>query len=119
MNRTLIIDFFLVFAGLNDFVPTLIGGPILSNNVHISDLDRRLQYRAVSNALSGLVRYCDEMVDKKEESAQNTVEDWYSELLPFIFAKWKGYNSFNVLVWIALTVFATEIICLIVNVVSS
>jgi hypothetical protein len=98
---------------LNDTLPHVLVGAAYANNTAVCNLDRRLHFRSVSNALSGLVRSLHE--GSEIHSAQSGGE--FAELLPFIFAKWTGNKSFNVTLSIVLTMLGTELICLVITVV--
>jgi hypothetical protein len=89
------------------------GGASFAGNAPVCNLDRRLHFRAVSNALTSLVRSL-----TRNKAANKADENKYAELLPFIFAKWSSNRSFNVLVSLALTIMGTEVICLVITVVS-
>jgi hypothetical protein len=104
---------FKALASLNDIVPAFLGGATQTDNAAVCDLDRRLHFRAVSNALSGLV----ESFSERAETKSSTGESEFAELLQFIFAKWAGNKSFSVGVSVTLTILATEMICLIVTLV--
>ena len=107
---------FIVLTIFNDAVPSAFGGANFASNAAVCNLDRRLHFRAVSNALSSLVHSFEGGPDNSSLPAKKAEEDQYAELLPLIFAKWNGNRSFTVLIAGGFLLIGTEVVCFIINV---
>jgi hypothetical protein len=102
-----------VLAILNSIIPNALGGPEFSKTLAICDLDPRLHHRAVSNALSTMVRHFDSMVLNKKEDLS-----FQGSKLEPQYAKWKGNVTFAVTAQIMLWAYTFELINTIIIVVS-